>query len=114
MAPLYHSLGQKSLIVLSNSPPASYPHIFLHSKKLKNLQFLTHNIPSSLEGLTLKLKLQYFGHLMWRTDSLEKENPDAGKDWSQEEKGATENKMVGWHYWLDGHEFEQAPRVGDG
>ena len=67
----------------------------------------------SLEGLMLKLKLQYFGHLMWRTDSLEK-NPDDGKDWRQEEKGVTEDEMVGWHHWLDGHEFEWALGVGDG
>ena len=67
----------------------------------------------SLEGLMLMLKLQHFGHLMRRTDSLEKD-PDAGKDWGQEKKGMTEDEMVGWHYWLDGHEFEQAPGVGDG
>ena len=59
----------------------------------------------------LKLKLQHFGHLMGRTDSLEK-NPDAGKDWGQEEKGMTEDEIVEWHHWLDGHEFEQA--LGDG
>ena len=40
--------------------------------------------------------------------------PDARKDWGQEEKGMTENEMVGWHYLLDEHEFEQAPGVGDG
>ena len=40
-------------------------------------------------------------------------DPDAGTDWKQEEKGMTEGKMVGWHHWLDGHEFEQAPGVGD-
>ena len=67
----------------------------------------------SLVGLMLKLKLQYFGYLMQRTDSLEK-NPDAGKDWRQEEKGMTEDETVGWHHWLDGHEFEQALGVGDG
>ena len=39
-------------------------------------------------------------------------DPDAGKDWRQEKKGTTEDKMVGWHYWLNGHEFEQTP--GDG
>ena len=66
----------------------------------------------SLEGLMLKLKLQYFGHLMWRTDSLEKTN--AGEDWRQEEKGMTEDEMVGWHHQLNGHEFEQAPGVGEG
>ena len=58
----------------------------------------------SLEGMMLKLKLQYFGHLMKRVDSLEK--TDAGSDWGQEEKGTTEDEMAGWHYRLDGHEFE--------
>ena len=65
----------------------------------------------SLEGLMLKLKLYCFGPLMRRTDSLEKD-PDAGKDWRQE-KGVTEDEMVGWHHRLDGHEFEQALRVGE-
>ena len=41
-------------------------------------------------------------------------DPDAGKDWRQEEKGTTEDEMVGWHHQLDGHEFDQALRVGDG
>ena len=39
---------------------------------------------------------------------------DAGRDWRQEEKGTTEDEMSGWHYWLDGHEFEWSPGVGDG
>ena len=59
----------------------------------------------SLEGLMLKLKLQYFGHLMRRVDSLEK-SQDAGRDWGQEEKGTTEDEMAGWHHRLDGHECE--------
>ena len=50
----------------------------------------------SLEGMMLKLKLQYFGHLMQRVDSLEK--TDAGKDWGHEEKGTTEDEMAGWHH----------------
>ena len=58
----------------------------------------------SLEGLMLMLKLQYFGHLMRRADSFEK--TDAGKDWRREEKGTTEDEMVGWHHQLNGHEFE--------
>ena len=41
-------------------------------------------------------------------------DPDSGKVWRQKEKGTTEDEMVGWHHWLDGHEFEQALRVGDG
>ena len=67
----------------------------------------------SLEGLMLKLKLQYFGLLMQRTDSLEK------KPWCWERlkagrEGKTEDEMVGWHHQLNGQEFEQALRVGDG
>ena len=50
----------------------------------------------SLEGMMLKLKLQYFGQLMRRVDSLEK--TDAGRDWGQEEKGMTEDEMAGWHH----------------
>ena len=41
-------------------------------------------------------------------------DPDAGKDWVQEEKGAAEDEMVGWHHWLNRHEFEQTPRDGEG
>ena len=66
-----------------------------------------------MEGLTLKLKLQYFDHLMQRADFLEK-TPDAGKDWRLEEKETTENEMVGWHHRLNGHEFEWTHGVGDG
>ena len=43
-----------------------------------------------------------------------RKDPDAGKDWRQEEKGMTEDEMVGWHHRIDGHEFEQAPGVGEG
>ena len=58
----------------------------------------------SLEGMMLKLKLQYFGHLTQRVDSLEKTH--AGRDWGQEEKGTTEDEMAEWHHRLNGHEFE--------
>ena len=61
--------------------------------------------------LKLKLKLQYFGHLMWRADSLEK-TLMLGGIWGQEEKWVTEDEMIGWYHWLNGHEFEQA--LGDG
>ena len=66
----------------------------------------------SLEGMMIKLKLQYFGHFMRRADSLEK--TVARRNWGQEEKGTTEDDMAGWHHWLDGHEFEWTPGVGDG
>ena len=68
----------------------------------------------------LKLKLKYFGWLNWK-------DPDAGKDWGQEEKGTTEDEMVGWHHRLNGHtaakslqscpnghEIGWTPGVGDG
>ena len=58
----------------------------------------------SLDGMMLKLKLQYFGHLMQRVDPLEK--TDAGRDWGQEEKGTTEDEMAGWHHRLNEREFE--------
>ena len=64
----------------------------------------------SLEGLMLKLKLQYFGHLMWSW-CIEKD-PDIGKDWGQEVKGTTEDEMVEWHHQLNGPEFERT--LGDG
>ena len=55
--------------------------------------------------------------ILWSLDVkkwLIGKDPDAGKDWRQEEKGMTEDKMAGWHHWLNGHEFKQAPGVGDG
>ena len=81
------------------------------SQSIINIQEISHEY--SLEGLMLKLKLQYFGHLMRRTD-VEAEPPilwppdtknwliwkdsDAGKDWRQEEKETTEDEVVGWHH----------------
>ena len=55
--------------------------------------------------------------ILWPPDTknwLTGEEPDAGKDWRQEEKGMTEDEMAGWHHWRNGHEFEQAPGVSDG
>ena len=55
--------------------------------------------------------------ILWSPDAkswLIWKDPDAGKEWRQEEKGTTEDEMVGWHHWIDGHEFEQAVGVDDG
>ena len=60
----------------------------------------------SLEGLMLKMKLQYFGHLMLRTDSLKKTLIDVGERLKVGGEGDKENEMVGWHHQLDGHESE--------
>ena len=67
----------------------------------------------SLEGLMLKLKLQYFGHLMWKVDSLEKTRMLGGIG-GRRGRGTTEDEMAGWHHWLDGRESEWTPGVGDG
>ena len=91
-------------------------HIFISIEKItikNNFEWITvmeisHGI--SLEGLMLKLKLQYFGHLMRRAGK----DSDAGRDWGQEEKGMTEDEMAGCHHWLDGRESEWTLGVGDG
>ena len=67
----------------------------------------------------LKLKLQYFGHLMqsflWKALGIFiGKNPDVGKDWGQEEKGTTEDEMAGWHRRLNAHGFGWTLGVGDG
>ena len=67
----------------------------------------------SLEGLMLKLKLP----IRWPPDAKSQligKDPDAGKHWRQEEKGTTEDEVVGWHHRLNGHEFEQTPGDGEG
>ena len=84
----------------------------LHCKEIQPV----HHHPGpgcSLEGLMLKLKLQYFGHLMRRVDSLEK-TLMLGGIWGQEEKGMTEDEMAGWHHQLDGNESVWTLGVGDG
>ena len=67
----------------------------------------------SLEGLMLKLKLQYFGHLMQRADSFEK-TLMLGKIEGRRRSGTVEDEMVGWHHWLNGHEIELTLGVGVG
>ena len=62
----------------------------------------------------LKLNLQYFGHLMKKTDSLEKTLMLGKVEGSRRRGRQTEDEMIEWHQQLDGHEFEQAPGVGDG
>ena len=90
-----------------NSPGPGFPWTRSNQSILKEI-----SSGCSLEGMMLKLKLQYFGHLMqsW----LIGKDSDAGRDWGQEEKGTTEDEMAGWPHWLDGHEFEWTPGVGDG
>ena len=67
----------------------------------------------SLEGLMLRLKCQYFGHLKWRVHSLEKTLMLGGIR-GRRRRGRLEDEMAGWHHWLDAHEFGWTPGVGDG
>ena len=70
-----------------------------------------------MEGLIGRTDAEIEAPILWPSDAknwLIGKDPDAGRDWRQEEKGTTEKGMVGWHHWLNGHEFEQAPGVGDG
>ena len=71
------------------------------------------NLEYSLEGVMPNLKLQYCGHLDANSQLIGKD-PNAGKYWEREEKGATENEMVGWHHRLNGHAFEETPGDGEG
>ena len=84
----------------NNEISHNYIYIYLYKSILKEI-----SPGCSLEGIMLKLKLQYFGHLMGRIDSLEKTLMPRS-DWGQEEKGTTEDEMVGWHHRLDGCESE--------
>ena len=93
---------------------SSRPHRLQHTRLLcpsPSPRVCSNSYP--LKGQMLKLKLQYFGHLMRRTDSFRKD-PDAGKDWRWEKKGMKEDEIIGWHHWLKGHEFEYTLGVGDG
>ena len=92
----------------SNCGLEKTPESPLDSKEIKPVN-LKGNQPWILIGRTdARAEATVFDHLMQRADSLEK--TDAGKDWRQEGKGTTEDKMVGWHHQFSGHEFEQTGR----
>jgi len=72
---------------------------------------------SILKAISPEYSLEAETPILWPCDEnnwLTGEDPDAGKDWRWEEKGTTEDEMVEWHHWLNGHEFESTPAVGDG
>ena len=89
-------------VAISFSKRSSQPRDWTQVSRIVGRRF---TVWATREGLMLKLKLQSFGHLMWRTDSLEK-TLMLGENWRQEEKGMTEDEMTGWHHQLDRHEFE--------
>ena len=82
----------------------------LRDQESKPVKIKEVNPEYSLEGPRLKLKLQYFDNLMWRADSLEN-TLMLGKTEGMRRRWGAEDEMIGWHHWLNGHEFEQA--LGD-
>ena len=89
---------------INNNAFSKTSHNKMSNSVLLRFEFILKEISPgySLQGLMLKLKLQYFGHLMRKVGK----DPDVGRDWGQEEKGTTEDEMAGWHHRLDGHESE--------
>ena len=86
--------------------PLDYKEIKLVNPKGDQPWIFIGRTDAEAEALTL-WSPDVKSRLIWK-------DPDAGKDWKQEKKGMTEGELVGWHHWLNGHEFEQASGVGDG
>ena len=109
---LQRKLSAKELMLLNcGVGEDSWESLGLHARR-SNQSILKEVSPEySLEGLMLKL--QYFGHLMWRTDSREK-TLMLGKTEGRRRRGTTEDEMVGWHHWLNGHQFEQTLEDDEG
>ena len=100
-------------LMLSNCGAGEDSWSSLDSKEIKPVNFKG-NQPWIFTGRT---DAEAEALIFWPSDEKSQligKDPDVGKDWGQEEKGMTENEMVRWHHWLDGHEFEQAAEVGDG
>ena len=102
---------------INNSPKVEITSMSVNWWKDKQIAACTHDgLFITKRNEALNMQLQYFGHLIWRAEKpwMLGKAPDAWKDWRQEEKEATEDDMVGWHHWLNGHEFEQTPGDGEG
>ena len=107
---LWRKLSTEELILLNHG--AREDLLVPWTARRSNKSILKEISPEySLERLMLKLKLQYFGHQMQRSDYWKR--PWCWADWRQE-KGTTEDEMVGWHHRFNGHEFEKSLAVGDG
>ena len=77
---------------------------------MEEIQYPIENYTDFLIWFAVILKEQYLTLLGW----LIVKDPDAQKDWTQKETGAAEDEMVGWHHWLNGHEFKQTPGDNEG
>ena len=99
-----------------------YTHMYMYVYTLESPLGSKEIKPVNLKGnrswiFTGRTDVEAEAPILWLPDVknwLLRKDPNAGKDWMQEEKGTTEDEMVGWHHWLNGHEFEQGLGVGDG
>ena len=107
-------IGEDSWESLGQQGDQTFPKGFLNDFPKRFLKEI--DPECSLEVLMLKLKFQYFSHMMWRANSLSKTKTktDAVRNWGQEEKRMEKDKVAGYHHWLSGDEFEQIPRDSDG
>ena len=100
--------------------PGWYNFVLIYKANINNVAVLTHGCSQSISiNITMGNtgKPMCFGSGFWPLHAkswLIGKDPDAGRDWEQEEKGTTEDEMAGWHHRLDGHEFGWTPGVGDG
>ena len=85
----------------------------LDSKEIKSVNPKGNQLWMFIGGADAEAEAPIFWPPVAKSHHIEKD-PDAGKDWGQEEKGMTEDEMLGWHHWLDGHEFEQALGESEG
>ena len=84
---------------------------------LDSMDMSLSKLMGNLQYFALPILFQYKAPILWPPDAknwLTGKHPDDGKDWKLEGKGMTEGEMVGWHHQMEGHEFEQAPGVGNG
>ena len=112
----FRGVGNGNLLqysCLENSMVRGFWRATLHGVRESNTtEWLSMKVPYTKRKITTLFPSVYLG-ATWCEDWLIGKDPDAGKDWRQE-KGTTEDEMVGWHYQLDGYESEQAPGVDDG
>ena len=108
--------AKKNKIESSSDPAVSL--LGLHPACLTYMQSTACKMPGWMKHkLESRTDAEAEAPILWSPDEkcwLLRKDPDAGKGWRQEKKGTTEDKMIGWHHWLSGHELEQAPGDGEG
>ena len=109
--PLEKEMATQSSILARNTPWTEEPGTIVHGVTSVRQNIMTKPPPRFIPDVEAETLILWApdvkSWLIWK-------DPDAGKDWGQKEKGTTEDEMVGWHHWHNGHEFGWTPAVGDG